>query len=214
MDGAVGVRSKVGQGSTFWITARFERLAQSSDAASAMTSGTLQIASEAVSPLVAQHLPTSFVVTPTLADEDTDGRLVLLAEDHQVNQKVARMQLENLGYQVVVVNTGRQAVDALVDRDRYGLVLMDVQMPELDGFSATRLIRKAEIEGGRRIPIIAMTASTMEGDRDACLAAGMDAYISKPVNRDSLREVLEAWMPPVEDTGEKFLDSRQSVPAG
>jgi CheY-like chemotaxis protein len=124
-----------------------------------------------------------------------DGRLVLLAEDNPVNQKVARLQLERLGYQVEVVDNGREAIDAVATDDRYGIVLMDVQMPGVDGFSATKAIRKAEIRSGRHIPIIAMTANAMEGDREMCLAAGMDDYVSKPVTRDKLAEVLERWWP-------------------
>ena len=79
--------------------------------------------------------------------------------------------------------------------DQYALVLMDCQMPEMDGFAATRVIRKTELTSGRHIPIIAMTADALEGDRDRCIAAGMDDYLCKPVNLDNLRKVLEQWAP-------------------
>ncbi|HYH12223.1 MAG TPA: response regulator, partial [Thermomicrobiales bacterium] len=135
---------------------------------------------------------------PPVIEQDRNN-VVLLAEDNPVNQKVARLQLERLGYRVEVAENGLRAVEALAESDRHALVFMDVQMPEMDGFTATRLIRKAEMRSGRHIPIVAMTANAMEGDRDACLAAGMDDYLSKPVSRDKLREVLERWMPEVED---------------
>ncbi len=121
---------------------------------------------------------------------------ILLAEDNPTNQKMALLQLEKLGFKAEAVANGRKAVDAVVhDANSYALILMDVQMPEMDGLAATRAIRKAELTTGRHIPIIAMTANVMQGDREACIAAGMDDYISKPVNRDKLRQVLERWLP-------------------
>jgi polar amino acid transport system substrate-binding protein len=120
----------------------------------------------------------------------------LLVEDNPVNQKVARMQLENLGYRVQVVGNGREAVDAVARGEGYALILMDMQMPEMDGVTATKAIRRAEIASGRRLPIVAMTANAMEGDRETCIAAGMDDYISKPVNREKLRAALERWVHP------------------
>ncbi len=109
---------------------------------------------------------------------------------------MALLQLEKLGFKAEAVANGRKAVDAVVhDANSYALILMDVQMPEMDGLAATRAIRKAELTTGRHIPIIAMTANVMQGDREACIAAGMDDYISKPVNRDKLRQVLERWLP-------------------
>jgi PAS domain S-box-containing protein len=131
------------------------------------------------------------------AGEPPEGRLVLLAEDNPVNQKVAKVHLERLGYTVDVVDNGRKAVEALENGGRHALVLMDVQMPEMDGFAATRAVRKSELTSGRHVPIIAMTANAMEGDREACLAVGMDDYISKPVSRDRLREVLDRWAPAI-----------------
>ncbi len=114
---------------------------------------------------------------------------VLLAEDNRVNQRLATHLLERFGHTFDLASTGREAVDAAV-RGRYDAILMDIQMPEMDGIEATRLIREHEQESGRRTPIIAMTAHAMTGDRARFLAAGMDEYISKPISRDRLREAL------------------------
>ena len=136
------------------------------------------------------------VDAPAASTSETPERsIVLLAEDNPVNQKVAQVHLERLGYTVNLVDNGRKAVEALDGASRYALVFMDVQMPEMDGIAATRAVRKAELTSGRHVPIVAMTANAMEGDREACIAAGMDDYISKPVNRDRLREVLNRWVP-------------------
>ncbi len=117
---------------------------------------------------------------------------ILIAEDNPVNRRLALQQLKKLGYQATAVEDGREAV-AAVAREPFSLVLMDCQMPNLDGFEATRAIRRNELETGRHVPIVAMTANALEGDREACLAAGMDDYIAKPVQLADLRRVLEAW---------------------
>jgi two-component system, sensor histidine kinase and response regulator len=115
---------------------------------------------------------------------------ILLAEDHPVNQRVAMRMLEKCGHRVVVAGNGRLALEAL-DREYFDLVLMDVQMPEMDGFEATAAIREKEKMAGGHIPIVAMTAHAMKGDAERCLAAGMDDYISKPVVAAGLLEVVE-----------------------
>jgi two-component system sensor histidine kinase/response regulator len=105
---------------------------------------------------------------------------ILLVEDNPINQKVAQRLLEKAGHVVTVAGNGREALDC-ISRESYHLVLMDVQMPEMDGLEATAAIRDNERDSGRHLPIVALTAHAMQGDRERCLEAGMDAYITKPV---------------------------------
>lgn len=118
---------------------------------------------------------------------------VLLVDDNVVNQRLAARLLQKLGCEVAVASTGREALDVLVFQPQ-DLIIMDCQMPDLDGYQATRQIR--EYEGPtRRTPIVAMTAYAMRGDRERCLAAGMDDYYSKPVTGDDFIEMLKRWGP-------------------
>ncbi len=120
---------------------------------------------------------------------------ILVAEDNAVNQRVALGQLHNLGYQARAVSTGVEALDVL-NNGGVDLILMDCQMPVMDGFAATAEIRR--IEGTtRHTTIIAMTASALDGDYERCIAAGMDDYLTKPVNAQALRAKLELWTLPV-----------------
>ena len=127
-----------------------------------------------------------------LSEQRRFGLRVLLAEDNSTNQKLAVVLLQKHGYSVDAVETGAQALDK-VKTGVYGAVLMDVQMPELDGLEATRLIRQWEAGQGRHIPIIAMTAHAMSGDRERCLEAGMDDYVSKPLEPKVLFNALDRW---------------------
>jgi CheY-like chemotaxis protein len=115
---------------------------------------------------------------------------LLLAEDNAVNQRLAVSLLEKRGHEVVVVSNGHDAIGAL-GHGRFDAVLMDVQMPEMDGFEATAKIRASEAASGGHTPIVAMTAHALKGDRERCLAAGMNAYIAKPLRSDELFEILE-----------------------
>lgn len=133
---------------------------------------------------------------PTVAvseDFDSTGMQILLVEDNPVNQVVAQRMLSKAGYRVVLAEHGKQALELLEDRaHEFALVLMDCQMPVMGGFEATRIIRQRE--KGDRVPIVAMTANAMEGDRERCLAAGMDGYISKPVSRSTLLTLVRAHL--------------------
>jgi two-component system, sensor histidine kinase and response regulator len=117
---------------------------------------------------------------------------ILLVEDNIVNQRVARLMLEKAGHGVVVASNGREALRLLAEQ-AFDLVLMDIQMPEMGGLEATAAIREAEQRTGAHIPVIAMTAHAMTGDRERCLSAGMDGYISKPVQSAALLELVTKW---------------------
>jgi signal transduction histidine kinase/DNA-binding response OmpR family regulator len=165
MGGRVWVDSVVGQGSTFHVTLRLTR---------------------ATTPI-----PTS-VPLPDDTPVGLRALRVLVAEDNRVNQLVIGRLLDRQGHRVIFCANGLEAV-AAVETQPFDLVLMDVQMPEMDGLAATAAIRRREAQhaGSRRLPIVALTAFAMNGDRDRCLAAGMDDYLSKPIKRDELAAVLE-----------------------
>jgi len=169
MGGEIGVESEPGGGSTFHFT------------------------------VLLQHAPgkapceeAPAITTAPLAALVCQGR-VLLVEDNIVNQKLAAHLLRKFGCNVDVAANGAEAV-RMWKQLPYDAIFMDCQMPEMDGYEATAEIRKAEPEK-TRIPIVAMTAHAMTGDRDGCLAAGMDDYVSKPISLVELRAVLARWMP-------------------
>jgi len=124
----------------------------------------------------------------------SQGLRLLLAEDNRVNQAVATRLLEKMGHSVVIANNGLEAITLLAER-HFDLVLMDVQMPELDGLTAARHIRAAEVATGAHMPIVAMTARAMKGDRERCLEAGMDGYVSKPINAADLKTAIQDALP-------------------
>jgi signal transduction histidine kinase/DNA-binding response OmpR family regulator len=134
---------------------------------------------------------------PRRTESTPDRFHVLVAEDNPVNQQVASRLLTRFGCEVDVVSSGRAAIEA-IGLTEYALILMDCQMPELDGYQATEMIRRQHLELGLdtpRIPIIALTASAMPGDRERCLAAGMDDYLSKPIHSEELATILRRWLP-------------------
>ena len=154
-------------------------------------------------PTVATRPAPALITQHTLAEIESAPR-ILVAEDNLINQKLTIRILEKLGYQSDVVGNGQEALTALA-RGSYALVLMDCQMPVVDGFEATKLLRQREATDQepatpdsyttRHIPIVALTANAMRGDRERCLAAGMDDYLTKPVRKDDLKGVLERWIP-------------------
>ena len=142
---------------------------------------------------------------------------ILLVEDNQVNQVVAQRMLEALGCRALVAGNGKAALDAL-ERESFDLILMDCQMPEMDGYTATVELRRREQDtaSGSRLPVIALTANALEGDRERCLAAGMDDYLPKPFRRDALAAMLGRWLParaPAEDGSSVAAAETASAPA-
>jgi two-component system sensor histidine kinase/response regulator len=127
------------------------------------------------------------------AREPSASLRILIAEDNLVNQRLATRLLEKRGHSVTVAGNGREALAAL-EGENFDLVLMDVQMPEMDGFEATAAIREREKGSGNRLSIVALTAHAMKGDREKCLAGGMDGYLSKPIRPQELDELLEQYV--------------------
>jgi len=185
MGGTIGVNSTKGQGSTFWFTLPFTLPQTNHDC-----------------PTQQQYLENTAYQQTASATQPLDhnhDKLILLVEDNLANQKLTLLILKKLGYTADAAGNGSQAVQAAVNKS-YSLILMDCQMPEMDGFEATKSIRQAEAALGRHTPIIAMTANAMKGDREQCLAAGMDDYISKPINQNQLKQLLERWLHLINDS--------------
>jgi len=166
------VESEPGKGSTFHFSARL-----------GVVTGTPTEIDE-------QARKLSMVVKAFNPEQPTNLR-ILLAEDNPVNQRLASKLLEKRGHQVTVTATGRGAFQR-IQEETFDVVLMDVQMPDMDGLEATALIREWEKNRGRRTPIVALTAHSMKGDRDRCLAAGMDTYVTKPFDVARMIEVVES----------------------
>jgi CheY-like chemotaxis protein len=145
----------------------------------------IPVLSQSTSKIVTRH---------TIAEAASRGARILLAEDNVINQKVAQSLLNKLGYDVDLAADGQEAVRAL-ELINYDLVLMDCLMPEMDGFEATSVIRDQNSKIiNHDVPIIAMTANAMQGDREKCIQAGMNDYLAKPVKKDELAEILGKWL--------------------
>jgi len=168
MDGAVGVDSTVGKGSTFWFTARFP---------------------------IEEHIIVETAPAPPKQEQQKDvleGARILVAEDNEANRLVASIMLGKLGCATTIVGNGSEALQALTTAD-FDVILMDCHMPVMDGFEATRMIRRTEGSTVHRT-IIAMTANALQGEKDRCLAVGMDDFLSKPVVLDDLADKLREWV--------------------
>jgi len=169
MKGEIGMESVQNRGSTFWFTAMLKRSEKQTST------------------------PDAFDKQPDLDDKPLRKLNILLAEDNEINQKIIQYSLTNAGHQVDIARNGQEAIDKYHEGN-YDLVLMDVQMPVLDGFEATTHIRKVESEilnNSNHIPIIALTANAMKGDREKCLDAGMDEYLSKPFTPNDLIRIIK-----------------------
>jgi two-component system sensor histidine kinase/response regulator len=159
------------------------------------------------------ELASEFLVTRhSLVEAKAARGRILLAEDNEINRQVALNLLEKHGYRVDAVSNGREVIEALA-RSRYAAVLMDCQMPEMDGFEATQAIRQKEQNSGEHIPIVALTANAMQGDRELCLTLGMDGYVSKPIRARELFDALNKVLPisPVAEAAKPESEQEEGV---
>ncbi|HLY97813.1 MAG TPA: ATP-binding protein [Candidatus Angelobacter sp.] len=194
MGGGIWVESESGKGSTFHFTVRMSQEKSSGTMpvqhGSSMEKTTIPVFAEILAP----------------ATKGSSTHTILVAEDNRVNQKLAQHILTKMGYECRLASNGLEALRATGERD-FDLILMDIQMPEMDGFEATAKIRARELQTGKRTPIVAMTAHAMKGDRERCLLNGMDDYISKPVDRRELAQVLERQIAAVPEDRQEIAEA-------
>ena len=202
MGGTCEVESEPGFGSTFWLTAPFELASDGTGTATSTDDHPATVPSASEAAPAAGPLPTA-PSRDRIAWESPAraGKRVLVVEDNAVNRKMATMLLQKAGVEFEVATNGEEGV-ARFRKECFDLILMDCQMPVMDGFEATRRIRAAEAQDERpHTPIVALTANTMEGDRETCLAAGMDGFIGKPFTAETLILGLDRWFEPTEAGG-------------
>jgi len=200
MGGRMWVDSEVTRGSSFHVvltlsrsTRRTAALPQFGTHMSAVTAGVVNDTDASAQIEIGSRLAGEPAVPPPPASGAHQPVRVLIAEDNRVNQKLIGQLLRERGHRVTVVENGRDAVEEAT-RTAYDLVLMDLQMPEMDGLEATALIRARERSTHLRVPIVALTAHAMAGDRQRCLDAQMDDYLAKPIKAEELFEVIERVM--------------------
>ena len=175
MSGRIWVHSEVGKGSSFYFTVKMP-------------------------PAVRPQIPEKKPVVPQTVASAVGHLRILVTEDNRVNQVLAQRILEKQGHTVVLAESGSEALRA-VEKESFDVVLMDIQMPDMDGLTATSKIRERERATGKRVPIIAMTAYAMKGDRERCLDAGMDGYITKPIRQDLLLATIQEQIQNVRGVG-------------
>ncbi|KAG6002085.1 hypothetical protein E4U21_003465 [Claviceps maximensis] len=213
MKGKIQLESEESEGTTAWFTVTFEKAKADVSAGDALgkASPPIDRYSLMTSPFDRAASPNPFLDLSQISKENVR---ICVAEDNPINQKIAIQYVQRLGYpKVSAYENGLKALEGLrqkaLDGEPYHIVLMDVQMPVLDGYEATKLIRKDAIEAVRQVLVIAMTASAIQGDREKCLAAGMNDYLAKPVRSDVLKRKLDAYVNVTSCTG---ADSALSSP--
>jgi PAS domain S-box-containing protein len=190
MQGDISLASEPGKGSTFSFSVPLRHAATPLPYLDEQAELELELAPGM---MAGAALAAAAPPAPAAASSDSgSGLRILLAEDNPVNQRLALRLLEKMGHRITLVDNGLDALERTM-QGGYDLVLMDVQMPGLDGLTATRRIRQWELEHGGHIPIIAMTARAMQGDRERCLEAGMDDYLSKPIDSERLRQLVSRF---------------------